>query len=186
MNYEKEDIKVIIISGKARVGKDTTAGYIKEYYDNEGVKSINLSFASYLKEYAKKISDWDGSDENKPRELLQKLGTSIIREQIDKEFFIKRIIGDIKVYSYFFDVVTISDARFPEEIDKIRENFNNVISINVIRTNFDNELTLDQSKHYTEVALDGYNKYDYELLNDGTLKDLNNKVINLMKEVDER
>lgn len=186
MNYEKKDVKVIIISGKARAGKDTTAGYIKKYYDAKGVKSLSIAFASYIKEYAKKISDWDGSDDTKPRELLQVLGTSIIREKIDNEFFIKRIIGDIEVYSYFFDVVIISDARVREEIERLRENFKNVISINVVRPNFDNGLTNNQSKHYTEVGLDGYKAFDYELINDGSLEALEKKVIDLIMEVDEK
>lgn len=53
----------------------------------------------YIKEYAKRISDWDGNDETKPRTLLQVLGTDIIRNTIDDKFFINRTIEDIKVYS---------------------------------------------------------------------------------------
>ena len=174
MNYEKKNVKVIIISGKARAGKDTTAGFMKKYYDKKGIKSLNLAFASYIKEYAKRISDWDGSDETKPRELLQQLGTGIIREQIDNEFFIKRIIGDIKVYSYFFDVIIISDARVREEIERLKENFLNVISVNIVRPNFDNGLSSEQSKHYTETGLDGFEGFDFEVINDGSLEELEN------------
>ncbi len=185
MNFEKRDVKVIVLSGKARAGKDTTAGFMKDYYVSKGIKSLNISFASYIKEYAKKISDWDGSDETKPRELLQQLGTSIIREKIDNEFFIKRIIGDILVYSYFFDVIIISDCRLPEEIERLKENFKNVISINVVRPNFDNGLTGKQNNHYTEVGLDGFNGFDYELINDGSLEDFEKKVFLFMSEVEE-
>lgn len=186
MNYEKKEVKVIIISGKARAGKDTTCGFMKKYYDKKGVKSLNIAFASYIKEYAKKISDWDGSDETKPRELLQQLGTSIIREKIDNEFFIKRIIGDIEVYSYFFDVIIISDARFIEEIERLKENFEDVISVNIVRPNYDNGLTENQSNHYTEIGLDNFKDYDYEVINDDTLETLENKIIDLMKVVDEK
>ena len=72
-----------------------------------------------IKYYAKLISSWDGSEETKPRTLLQQLGTEVIRYQIDNEFFIKRIIDDIKVLSYFCDIITISDARLPEELDLV-------------------------------------------------------------------
>ena len=70
---EKKNMKVFIIYGKARNGKDTVASMIEEYYKDK--KTINLQISSTLKEYAKKMSDWDGSDnETKPRELLQQLG----------------------------------------------------------------------------------------------------------------
>ena len=57
---EKKNTKIFIIYGKARHGKDTVAGIIEEYYKNE--KVINLQISSSLKEYAKKISGWDGMD----------------------------------------------------------------------------------------------------------------------------
>ena len=89
-------MKVFIISGKARSGKSTVSELIKKYYENIGLKTIVLAYARYIKMYAQDISDWDGSDENKPRELLQFLGTEIIRNKIDQDFFVKRIVDDIK------------------------------------------------------------------------------------------
>ena len=170
--------KIFILAGKARAGKDTVSEMIREYYKDK--KTINLQYSSYIKEYAKKISDWDGSDETKPRALLQELGTEIIRKQIDFNFFVKRIIGDIKVYSFFFDVIVISDARAKVEIDEVRKEFNNVYAIEIVRPNFDNGLSGNEQKHFTENDLNDYNNYDYQLVNDGTLEDLNQKVIELM------
>lgn len=175
-------MKIIIISGKARAGKDTTANMLKEICIDK--KIINLQYSSYIKEYAKKISNWDGSEETKPRELLQQLGTDIIRKKIDDEFFIKKIIDDIKVYSFFFDVITISDARFKKEIDNIRNVFDNVIAVHIVRPNFDNGLTDEQRKHPSEVDLDDYDKYDYDLINDGTLDDLKIKVERLVEVIE--
>lgn len=111
MELRSEDALIVIFSGKARSGKDTAMNIIREKYEEDNKKVINLQFSSYIKEYAKRISNWDGTDETKPRELLQELGTDIIRNKIDKYFFINRIIDDIKVYSYFFDIIMISDAR---------------------------------------------------------------------------
>lgn len=185
MELENKNPKIFIISGKARHGKDTTAEILAEIYKKEDKKVINLAFGSYIKMYAKEISDWDGNEETKPRQLLQQLGTEIIRNKIDNYLFINRIAQDIKVYSYFFDVITISDARLIEEIETIKNSFDNVCRINIIRPEFDTVLTGKEQQHKTEIGLDNYDKYDYKLINDGTLEELKNKII-LMLESDGR
>lgn len=183
MEIKKRDMKVIVISGKARAGKDTTMMFMKEIFEKYGKDVINLQYSSSIKEYAKKISDWDGSEDTKPRELLQALGTEIIREKIDEEFFIKRMIQDVQVYCYFYDIVIISDARLKLEIERIRETFNDVISVNIERPLFDNNLNVNEKSHRTEVDLDNYSGYDYVLINDGSLDDLKDKVVNLVDSI---
>lgn len=173
--------KIFVIAGKARSGKDTVASIIKDKITDK--KVINLQYSFYIKEYAKKISSWDGSEETKPRELLQIIGTDIIRNKIDKHFFIKKLIDDIKVYSYFFDVITISDARYKDEIELIKESYSNTVSIGVMRPNFDNGLTSDEKKHPTEIDLDNYDNYDYKIINDGNLLELEQKVEKILEEV---
>lgn len=181
MKIESKNPIIYIISGKARHGKSTTADIIHEYCESHNLKHIDLAYAMYIKEYAKKISNWDGNEETKPRALLQQLGTDIIRVKLGDEFFIKKMIDDIGVYSYFFDVITISDARFPKEIDLIKEHFPNVKTIHVVRPNFENDLTSEQRNHPTETALDNYTNYDYEVINDAGLDELKQKVINIME-----
>lgn len=181
MELRKEEALVIVLSGKARSGKDTSLEILKRKYEQIGKKVISLYYASYIKEYAKKISSWDGNDENKPRALLQELGTDIIRNTIDKNFFINRIIEDIKVYSKFFDIIIIGDARFPEEIDYIKKEFNKVISVHINRKDM-NLLTKEEKKHVTETALDNYKRYDYEINNDGSIEDLKTKLEEIIKE----
>lgn len=183
MNFEKHDTKIFIASGKANSGKDTTCELINNYIKLKGLKSVNLQFSSYIKMYAKIISGWDGNEDTKPRSLLQELGTDVIRKYIDEDFFINRIIDDIKVYSYYFDVITISDARFPKELDSIKNNFKDVYKINIKRPNFENNLNDIQRKHVTEVALDNYNDYDYILVNDGSINDLNDKIKQIIDKV---
>lgn len=181
----KNEPIIYIVSGKARHGKDTVAEIINDIYkDKLNKKIINLQFSSYIKEYAKKISGWDGSEQDKPRELLQKLGTEVIRQKIDQLFFVKRIRSDIEVYSYFFDAITISDARAKVEIDIPKTKFNKVITINVNRPNFDNGLTEEQKKHFTEIDLDDYPNFDYKIINDGTLEELKIKVEKIIEEVE--
>ena len=49
--------------------------------------------------------------------------------------------------------------------------------------NFDNGLTKEQQKSLTESALDNYTNYDYSIINDGTLENLNEKIIKMLKEM---
>ena len=46
---------IYIVCGKARHGKDTVAGMIREICEEKGLKTINLQYSSYIKEYAKKF-----------------------------------------------------------------------------------------------------------------------------------
>lgn len=181
---ENKETKIFIMAGKARSGKDQSALIIKDIYEKKDLKVLNIQYSSYIKDYAKKIVDWDGNDDTKPREFLQHLGTEIIRKQIDENFFVNKIIDDIKVYSYFFDVITISDARCKIEIDIPKEIFKNVIAIHIERPDFDNGLSIEQKKHLTEVDLNDYDKYDYKIVNDGNIEQLENKILNIIKEVE--
>jgi dephospho-CoA kinase len=175
-------MKVIIISGKARTGKSTVANIMKEYFDEKGLKTIILAYARYIKMFAKDVSNWDGSEEAKPRALLQEIGTDIIRKKIDNDFFVRRMTEDIKLYSYFMDVAIISDARFIDEIEYIKKHFKNTITINIVKSNLETDLTKKEQTHPSETSLDNYNKYDYILDNDGSIEELKEKIINIIKE----
>ena len=178
------DMKVILIGGRANSGKDTTAAIISDIYKSKGLKTVNIQITYYIKMYAKKITNWDGNNETKPRTLLQQLGTEVIRNTIDKNFFIRRIIEDIEVYSRYFDIVTVSDCRLPEEFNKIKEKYDNTICLHITRPNYKNHLSKDQKSHITETLVDNYNGYDYEIINDNNIEDLKTKINKLIEEVD--
>lgn len=171
---------IIIISGKAKVGKDTTANFIKEYCDNHQLKAINLQYSSYIKMYAKEIINWDGLENDKPREFLQNLG-EYIRTNINKYFFINRIIEDILVYRKFYDVITISDARLIEELDIIKEKFPSTIKLNIQRPNFNPYHSLKEENHPTEHDLDNYPNFDYIIHNDSSLEDLKQNINKILE-----
>ena len=176
-------MKIILIGGKANTGKDSTAEYIDEYYRSRGLDVVNIQIAYYIKMYAKEIAKWDGDNETKPRQLLQDLGTELIRKQIDEYFFIKRIIQDIDIYSRYFDVITISDGRLPEEFASIKLAYPETVTVHVTRPGFSSRLTKDQKAHVTEALVDEI-EYDYEVVNDGTLDDLQKKAIELVQTIE--
>ncbi len=178
MEFQKQLKKIYVLSGKARSGKDTVANYIKELLPDK--KIIFLAYASTLKDYAKKISNWDGSDETKPRELLQELGTTLIRKQIDSEMLIRRVMEDIEVYSYFYEIIIITDARLKEEVLTPVKRFESVSNLHLIR-DVENNLTEKQQHHLTETGLDDFHDYDYVIDNNGTLEELKEKVKEILQ-----
>ena len=174
--------KIFVIAGKARSGKDTVASIIKEKINDK--KIINLQYSFYIKEYAKKISNWDGSEETKPRELLQKISSDLIKKELNKHnFFIDRQLEDLEIYSYFADIIIIPDVRFEKEIEVIKERYSKVISIGVKRPNYQSELTKEQLDDITETSLDNYKEYDYLIINDESLKKLNINLLKILEEI---
>lgn len=180
MEFTKKDIKIYLLSGKAKSGKNEVSNIINEYYKSK--KCITLSYAYYLKDYIKRISGWDGKEETKPRELLQQIGIELIKNKIDSNLLIRRLIEDIKVFSYFYDVIIITDARLVDEIEIPKKQFNNITTIRVIR-NVDNNLTINEQKHLTETGLDNYNNFDY-IIDNNDYETLKNDVYKIINEVD--
>lgn len=174
-------MKIILIGGKARSGKDTLADFIIEELEKKERKVCKVQVGQYIKYYAEKYFGWDGSEETKPRDLLIKIGTEIIRKKIDPDFHINRLIEDIKVLSYFYDTFVVSDIRFPVEIEKPKKEFDNVITIKTIRES--DELNEKQKGHITETGLDNYNSFDYIVDNSGSLEDLKEQAIKIVKEI---
>ena len=161
--YTYKEPLIFVLSGKAKSGKNLIADKIKNYYKNK--KNIQISYAFYLKNYVKNIYGWSGSEEDKPRELLQKIGIDLIKNKIDSNLLIRRVCEDIKVYSYFYDIIIITDARLKDEIEIPKRLFNNVVTIRIDSIYYDKKMTIEQMNHITETNLDNYDKFDY-IIND--------------------
>lgn len=182
MEYTNQHPKIFILSGKAKSGKNEVAKMILKYYQDK--KGLELSYAHYLKEYAKNILDWNGEEKDKPRDFLQSLGIDLIKK-INSNLLINRVCQDIEVYSYFYDILIITDARLKEEIDIPKSKFRNITVIRIERDNFENGLNETQKSHITETDLDTYTNYDYVISNDGNYEVLQDQVYSILKEVDE-
>lgn len=176
MDVEFRNPTIYIISGKAKHGKDTFSAYLKDVYERHGKKVIITQLAKYIKYYAREMTGWDLSEETKPREFLQQLGTGVIRQKLKKDdLFIKRMIDDIEIFSYFYDVIIISDVRLKKEIYDLKKAYPNIKIIHIVRPDFDNGLTEEQKNHPTEKDLDDFNEFDIEVVNT-TLEELEKSV----------
>ena len=166
MEVEFKNPKIYLITGLARHGKDSIASLLTKFYEENNKKVIYSRAGKYIRYYVMEMTDWDGSEETKPRELLNQIGTDIIRNKLNKsEMLLQRQNDDLEIYSYFYDAIIVPDIRFPREIEAIKEKFNNVITINVLRLNFDSDLTLTEKNHIIENSLQDYDDYDYKIIN---------------------
>lgn len=174
-------MQVILISGFARFGKDTTAFMMRELLEKKKKKVLIIHYADYLKLFCKTHLGWNG-DKVAPegRRLLQWFGTDVVRKNyIDT--WVDMVIALLKGIKTLYDYVIIPDVRFPNEINKMRDNFD-CVTVRVIRPNFDNGLTDEQKNHPSEVALKNY-PMEYELINDGDLKKLLETTKTFLKDI---
>lgn len=170
---------VILIAGKAQHGKDTTAQYLDEMFKEDGYSSKIIHYADLLKFYCEKYFGWDGKKDEKGRELLQKVGTDMIRAK-DPDFWVNQVLRLLEVVDEW-EYIIIPDVRFPNEVDYILRDYDGYF-IKVFRPNFDNGLTEEQKKHPSETALDNREPL-YTILNNGTLEDLKTKTETLYKRI---
>ena len=162
-------MKIILISGAAQNGKDSSAFIMKELLEKQQKKVLIIHYADNLKLFAKNYFGWNGIKDEKGRQLLQWLGTDVIRKTYP-DTWVDIVAALLKGIKTLYDYVIIPDVRFPNEIDKMYDDFD-CITVRVIRPNFDNGLTEEQRKHLSETALDNY-PMEYELINDGNLEKL--------------
>ena len=173
--------KLYFLSGKAGSGKSLVAAFFKEEYAKLDKKAVVISYARHLKFYAKEYFGWDGMEETKPRDLLNEIGTTLVRGQLQKNrFIINRLMEDTEILSYYFDVIIVDDARFEDELDIPRTIHPNLIAIRIKRDNFDSGLTEEQKNSVTETNLDNYDKFNYVIM--GTKKELQEKVIDIIQQ----
>lgn len=151
---------IVVISGKAQTGKTTTVNILKEYFP----ELTEIVIAKSMKDMAKEYFNWDGSEETKPRTLLQQIG-NYARFTLNKpEFFINRAIGDIQLLEPYKDLFVISDCRFRNELYSFKAIFKDIITIRLERTNFISPLTIEQQNHESEIDLDNENGWDYKII----------------------
>lgn len=166
MEINKRNPKIYLMCGKAKHGKDTFSAYLKEEYEKNNKKVIVTQLSKYIKYYAREMTGWNLSEEDKPRELLQQLGTGVIREYLKKDdLFINRMIEDIEVFSCFYDAIIISDVRLKKEIFDLKRAFPELLTIHIHRPNFDNGLTEEQKNHKTEIDLDDFTDFNINIEN---------------------
>ena len=176
-------MRVILISGKAQSGKDSSAFMIKELLEKKNKKVLIIHYADNLKLFCKHHLGWDGDKtKEEGRKLLQWFGTDVVRKNYE-DTWVDINVALLKGIKTLYDYVIIPDVRFPNEIYKMSDNFD-CITIRVERPNFDNGLTDEQKNHPSEIALKDF-PMEYEFINDGKIEKLLTTVKTFLKNIGE-
>ena len=175
-------MKIFVIGGKAKCGKNTFGEYLREQLKDYGYKPCVMHITEPLYTYARNYFEYDPKNDEKPREFLQKMGTEIIRDKLGKEdFLLNRLYEDIEILENFFDTFIITDARLINEFLSFKAKYDDVVTIKLKRKNYDKNLTEEEKEHVTEREIANYNDFDYVIENTG-LKSLKEAALEIVRD----
>lgn len=165
--YNKKDtevvnVKILIINGKGRSGKDEFVNQLEKY-----VKVKRYSTVDNIKSIAQRYFYWDGQKDNKGRKLLSDLKIASIEYNNQPHEDMIKAIQEAKKKKYEVFTCMIRDIPEIEKACKDERINKDVVTV-LISSNRTEGIT------YGNVADDNvYNYiYDYYVKNDGTLEDL--------------
>lgn len=177
--------RIIGLLGRSRVGKDTVANTIQNFYGHENTIVCRLS--QPLKDAVKCLYGFtheqvEGpqkeSNQNEfgvaPRQCIQGL-CDYIMERHGVEFFSNQLFAKIDHQLYAPKCVIIPDVRYPHDIEKIRARGGIVIKVT---RDFQN----DVPKHVWEDKIDAY-QGDVTIHNAGSIHDLEQKLVQYLQNV---
>ena len=155
-------MNVIVVNGKAGVGKDTFVEYAQEWLRENHLKSSNISTITPIKYHGSYLG-WNGIKDEKGRQFLSDLKKLSMRYDGPTRYI------DDKIKSSNHDVFFVH-IREPEESDKLKKLYPSLVTIRVDRDvpTFNN----DSDKHVDEYS------YDYIVYNNEGLDRL--KVITIL------
>ncbi|CCQ44652.1 putative deoxynucleotide monophosphate kinase [Pseudarthrobacter siccitolerans] len=183
---------IVGLIGKKRSGKDTFAGGLIDAHGftrvafADPVRQAALDLDPYVGRPALpgqlapqrevRLSDvidsigWESAKDYVPevRRILENFGTNSIRK-LDPDFWVRMAVEKIQATE---GPVVVTDVRFPNEADKIRELGGHVVRI--VRPGFESA----PGAHVCETSLDEY-VADLTFVNDSTIEELRDSAIDL-------
>ena len=146
-------MRIIGISGKAGHGKDTVGEILRAEFEVKGKSVLVTHYGDLVKYVATAFFGWDGNKDEEGRDLLQWVGTDVVRTKVP-DYWVNFICQMLQMFPKHWDYVLIPDVRFPNEIDVPRSMGFDYVHLRVVRPNYQSLLTEEQQQHPSEVALD--------------------------------
>jgi len=141
-NFEDQEFK------KTDLDKEWSYAYPDEYYDNGEPVMVCMSV----------------------RQLLQKLGTDALRDNLHENVWVNALMADYNKDSNWI----VTDCRFPNEAKIIEEKGG--ILLRVERS------TCNLGTHPSETALDNF-PFEHVIFNNGSMDDLRNEVKKFLESI---
>ncbi len=158
-------MKLYLICGKARSGKDYFGGILKKEEEKNNKKVCILKLTAPLYGWLEDYFNYDSKKDEKPRELLQTIGFDLLQNKLKKkDFLLDYLITTIEVLDDYYDVGIITDGRLIHEIEVLKAKYPLIKTI-LLTNEKDNLLTEKEKNHKTEVDLDNYKDFDYIIEN---------------------
>lgn len=179
-SYDQSPWKIKKFAGKLKQIVSLLTGIPVEDLERQEVKDSVLG-----PEWNKLLPPLPGKPENvvgeyRPytvRELLQRIGTEAMRDQIHPQVWVNALFNDYKQHSMALTSIPpinvseskwlITDVRFPNEAQAIKDRGGIVIRVSRGHPK--------ENEHTSETALDNY-LFDVTIDNNGTLEDLTEKI----------
>lgn len=176
---EKKRLLIIGLIGKSQAGKTTAADFAVENCN----KIDKLSFATPLKLMVEKakICGFHELFEEKTwfsRTMLQLIGTNLIREQINPDFWIDKMKEQINTCVIDADTIIIDDVRFKNEAEFIRNEKG--ILIRIRRPSL-----ISNDSHRSENEQEEIDA-NFTIINDNTLLEYKKDVLSVINNTLER
>lgn len=182
---EVRKVTVVGFTGYSQCGKDTAASFLTErgwtrlaFADalRDSVYRLNplvLTGAGIKNVRVQDIVDdigWDVAKVEYPeiRQLLQRMGTEVGRDLYGENFWVDRVLAQIKALSQYSHYV-VTDVRFPNEVDAVRSVGGKVFRIY-------REGVGAVNTHISDTGVDDL-EVDGVILNDGPLPSFRYKVL---------
>ena len=168
-------MKTIILNGSGTAGKGQFYSYCFDWITKNigNGKCYKTSIIDPIKEFAATIG-WKGGKSDGDRKFLADLKDLIeIYNNLPRNFIKTEIeAAQQNNCSYIF-----IDMREPNDIDWVKENFDNVITVLIDRE--------ETHRTYGNSADDGVKNYSYDYIidNNGSLKELEYAVITFMEDI---
>ncbi len=177
-------MKIVAFGHRQRVGKDTAAELLRQniVVKHPKIDIQKIGFATPLYEMAHHLYGWLGFKDKlfyekypklkevalpeihmSPRQILIDLGTKAIRQNVWDKTWVKYLTHSVNC-----DILLITDMRFPNEFQEVKE-----MGGLCIRIDRKVELSFDLA----DQALASHIGWDLIIQNDGTLKELNDKIM---------
>lgn len=181
---------IIGITGKAGSGKDTVGEILKEKHD-----FATTSFAWPIKKmvtglFGFDVDKWDDREWREteqevwgctPRHLAQTLGTEWGRQRISDTLWLDLALKRIEEEEFPF--VAITDVRFHNEADRLREySYGHIIHVHRADLGAESGDKINR-RHASEQGIGNPNTNDFHINNFGTIEDLEEQVTQVLERI---